>query len=68
MTRDDLGPLVIDCSDCVVRRTDACDDCIVSFVLDRPGGAVVFDAAEERALRALRDGGLLSGVRIQRTG
>ena len=57
---------VIDCSDCDRRARGECDDCIVSFILDRPPGAVVFDAAEERALRSLRDGGLLPDVRVRR--
>lgn len=48
------------------------DDCIVGFVLDRVGltvGAVVFDAEEARALRALRAGGLLpKTVRLEVAG
>jgi len=35
----------IDCGDCVMTGTDACDDCVVSFILRRePGDAVVIDA------------------------
>ena len=61
--------MVIDCSSCPNRGdADACDDCLVGFILDRPEGAIVFDAAEERALRALRDGGLLPHVRFGRQG
>lgn len=48
----------IDCDDCVMQHTDACADCIVTFLLDRPPGAVLFDVEEERAVRALQDGGL----------
>ena len=45
-------PLTIDCGDCVMAGTTACDDCIVSFIVERePGDAVVVDADEERALR-----------------
>ena len=52
--------LVLDCSSCPERDGDReCDGCLVAYILDRPEGAVVFDAAEERALRALRSGGLL---------
>ncbi len=50
--------MLIDCDQCVMRYTDACDGCIVTFLLDRGEGAVVFDVAEERAIRALQDGGL----------
>ncbi len=52
----------IDCDTCVVRDTDACDGCIVTFLLDRPPGAVVFDVAEERAIRVLQDGGLAAAT------
>jgi hypothetical protein len=58
---------VIDCSGCEKRASGECGECIVSFILDRPEGAVIFDAAEERALRTLRDGGLLPPVRLRKT-
>ena len=59
-------PLIIDCGDCVMAGTSACDDCIVSFIVGRePGDAVVIDAAEERALRALGDNGLVPRLRHQ---
>lgn len=60
------GGLVIDCSNCPNRTESACEDCLVAYILDRPEGAIVFDAAEERALRALREGGLLPHVRFGR--
>jgi hypothetical protein len=57
-------PLVIDCDECVMRRTAACDDCVVTFVCSRqPDEALVIDAAEERAIRLLSDGGLVPGLR-----
>ena len=50
----------IDCADCVMQATDACDDCIVSFVASRdPGDAVVIDVAAERAVRMLARAGLV---------
>jgi len=54
----------IDCADCAMQHTDACDDCIVTYLLDRPEGAIVFDVAEERAIRALQTGGLIAGTRF----
>lgn len=48
----------IDCADCAMQNTEACDDCIVTYVLDHPAGAVVLDIDEERAIRTLQDGGL----------
>jgi hypothetical protein len=55
----------IDCNDCVMKATDACGDCIVTFLLDRPAGAVIFDVAEERALRVLSDSGLTPASRFE---
>jgi hypothetical protein len=55
----------IDCNDCVMKATDACGDCIVTFLLDRPEGAVIFDVAEERALRVLSDSGLAPKSRFE---
>jgi hypothetical protein len=48
-----------------MQNTDACKDCLVTFLLDRPDGAVVFDAAEERALREMNKAGLLPPVQWQ---
>jgi Zn-finger protein len=62
--------LVISCDDCVMQHTDACDDCLVSFILNRdPGDAVVIDADEARALRMLAHVGLVPGTRhVRRVG
>ncbi|GAC1421485.1 MAG: hypothetical protein NVSMB57_15020 [Actinomycetota bacterium] len=57
----------IDCGTCVMRDTDACKDCVVTAILDRPKGAVVFDAVEERAIRAMGRAGLLPLVRFQQS-
>lgn len=67
---DEREPLTIDCETCVCRRTRACDDCVVTFILSRqPDDAVVVDADERRALRSLHSVGLLPGLRHQpRTG
>lgn len=49
----------IDCDDCAMQHTTACDDCIVTALLDGPSDdAVVFDFEEARAIRALQRGGL----------
>jgi hypothetical protein len=56
--------LHIDCEDCVMQHTTACEDCIVSFIVGRePGEAVVFDVAEARALRNLSTAGLVPELR-----
>lgn len=57
--------ITIDCDRCVLRDTDACDDCLVSFLLDRePDDAVVIDADEERAVRMLERAGLVPTLRF----
>jgi hypothetical protein len=63
-------PVRIDCADCVMRATDACDDCIVTFVANRePGDAVVVDLATESAVRMLARAGLVPESRhLPRTG
>lgn len=54
----------IDCDDCAMQHTTACDDCIVTVLLDREAGdAVVLDLEEARAVRALQRGGLAPGSR-----
>lgn len=60
-------PLTIDCADCAVGPSDACADCLVTFICGRePGEAVIIDVAEERALRLLADSGLVPPVRHRR--
>ena len=64
--RIDLSGMLISCDDCSMQNTDACQDCVVTYLLDRPDGAVVFDAAEERALREMNRAGLLPPVQWRR--
>jgi hypothetical protein len=57
--------LTIDCEECSLRDTDACSDCLVTFVLNRePDDAVVIDAAEARAVRMLERAGLVPRLRF----
>jgi hypothetical protein len=59
--------LTIDCDACVMQHTPACDDCVVTFICAaEPGGAVVIDVAEARALRLLNESGLLPELRHRR--
>jgi hypothetical protein len=52
-------PMRIDCDTCFHQGTTQCEDCVVSFLLDRDDGAVVVDAEEARALRSLGEAGLV---------
>jgi hypothetical protein len=57
----------IDCDDCRMQHTAACDDCVVTFVVNRePGDALVIDADEERAVRLFAEAGLLPELRHER--
>lgn len=59
--------MTISCDDCTRRDSAACADCVVTFLLGRePDEAVVFDVAEERALRMLATAGMVPGLRHQR--
>jgi hypothetical protein len=54
----------ISCDDCALQHTDACADCLVTFVLGRePNDAVVVDVAEARAMRMLGQAGLVPELR-----
>lgn len=70
VTRGGMMPneaLSISCEDCALSGTDACDDCVVSFVLgaSEPVGIVV-DVAEARAMRMLHRAGLVPELRFRR--
>jgi len=55
-----MSTLSISCDDCIMRGTEACGGCVVSFICDRePDDAVIIDVAEERALRLLGRSGLV---------
>ena len=59
--------LRISCADCTMEGTDACADCVVTFLCSRePGEAVVIDVEEVRALRLLERGGLAPALRHRR--
>jgi hypothetical protein len=57
--------LTIDCDCCRLQGTDACEDCVVTFLLGRqPDDAVVIDADEARAMRLLERAGLVPSLRF----
>jgi hypothetical protein len=59
--------LRIDCDECVMEGTDACDDCIVTYLCTKDeGGAVVIEVDEVRALRLLHENGLAPALRHRR--
>lgn len=60
----DEDRLRIDCDACAHQGTARCEDCVVTFLLDREEGAVVVDADEARALRSLGQAGLVPLLRL----
>jgi hypothetical protein len=59
-----MATMTIECDGCIMQGTEACADCVVTFICNRePEQAVIFDVAEERALRLLGRGGLLPPLR-----
>lgn len=58
--------LVIDCDTCAKQDSDACADCVVSFLVSRePDDAVVFDVASYAAVRRLQRAGLVADLHHQ---
>jgi hypothetical protein len=59
----------IDCDDCRMQHTEACADCVVTYIVGRePGDAVVIDVAEARAVRLLARAGLVPDLRHEPAG
>ena len=57
--------LTIDCDQCVAQFTDACDDCLVSYLVGHEAGTpVVLDEDEQQAVELLVDGGLVPPSRF----
>ncbi len=54
----------IDCDACIMAGTEACDDCVVSYIVNRDtGSCMIMDLDEVRAVRLLADSGLAPGLR-----
>lgn len=60
-------PIAISCEECSLEHTAACQDCVVSFLLDDAAeGAVIVDVMEARAMRLLHQAGLLPELRFEK--
>jgi hypothetical protein len=55
--------MLIDCSTCVAPP-QACRDCVVTVLLDRPPLPLEIDDTEQRALSRLSDAGLVPPLRL----
>ena len=57
-------PLVVSCETCVMRFSEACADCLVTFMCgDATETTVIFDIDEQRALRLLANAGMVPTLR-----
>ncbi len=64
MSNSDSEVITIDCDTCIMKSTSACDDCVVTYLCERPAEqAVVVNLADFRAMKALADVGLVPGLR-----
>ena len=68
---DEETTVIIDCDECVMQATSACEDCIVPVLLGRaPSGAVPgrveLDEDEQTALTNLADAGMVAPLRLVR--
>lgn len=55
--------MLIDCDTCAVRDLH-CGECVMTVLLQQPPGVYEVDEAEQRALAALADGGLVPRLRL----
>lgn len=57
-------PLVVSCETCIMRLSDACADCLVTFMCgDATETTVIFDIDEQRALSLLANAGMVPTLR-----
>ncbi len=64
MTNSDSDAITIDCDTCIMKSTPACEDCVVTYLCDRPAEqAVVVNLADFRAMKALAEVGLVPTLR-----
>jgi len=56
--------MLIDCNDCAMQHTRACQDCVVSFLLAETGGPIEVDGDQATALGLLADAGLVPELRL----
>ena len=56
--------LRIDCDECALQATDACEDCIITFLCGNEAASpVVVDLAEVRAIKLFDTAGLVPPLR-----
>lgn len=56
--------MTIDCDKCVMQHTNACDDCVVSFLVDLSAGPMELAESESEALGNLAAFGLVPRLKL----
>ncbi len=63
MAREE-GGMLIDCNECAMQHTPACQDCVVTFLLAEAGTPIEVDGDQAIALGVLADAGLVPTLRL----
>jgi hypothetical protein len=58
--------MLIDCDQCAMQHTVACDDCIVTALLGHDTGTVSLGDTEAAALQHLAEAGMVAPLRLVR--
>ena len=56
--------MLIDCDACAMQHTSACEDCVVTFLLDLAPGPVELEDGELAAIDRLAEVGLVPRLRL----
>lgn len=56
--------MIVDCDCCAMQHSSACDDCIVTVLLDGPVQRLEMHDEEVQALGHLAEAGLVSPIRL----
>ena len=56
--------MLIDCDDCAMQDTTACQDCVVTHLLLDVAGPIEVDAEQVEALEIMADAGLVPTLRL----
>jgi hypothetical protein len=56
--------MLIDCDECAMQHTSACDDCVVTLLLQDALGPIEVDRDQAAALDVLADAGLVPELRL----
>lgn len=58
--------MIIDCNDCEMHQTEACNDCFVMAILNRKDEPLVLDPEGQEAMNSLQEAGLAPLLKFKR--